>query len=245
MWWSCVVTLRGQGLEEGISLGSFDGDVMGDRAAKKAAKALGKGYIRGGGPGQPRLVESPLILAGSMNLTPGASQTRSNDELFDHILSGRDIFEGSPFYGDHPDDVLNEMELVFQKAGMTVVGYLCGLDNIEDEPPAREAALIGFGGVTAQAEFWANCRRRSRAKTDEWLEERHAAMLDAFTRDGRFPRDEAEALVTESRSMIEDNWEMVMSLATAKITPTMDVEGREIKFLRDVYGEPQELGAEV
>lgn len=244
MWWSCVVAQRGQPLESGISLGSFDGTVMGDRAAKKAAKALGKGYIRGGGPGQPRLVESPLMLAGSIDHTPGARPPRSDDELFEHVVSGRDIFEGSPFYGDYSDDVLNEMELLFQRSGMEVVGYLCGLENIEEEPEPRVAGLIGFGGVTAQGEFWANCRRMSRDRTNEWLEERYEAMVSAFTRDGRFPREQAEKLVSEARAMIEQNWEMVMTLAHAKVSETMDVEGREVNFLRDIYGDPEAVGAE-
>lgn len=69
MWWTCVVLERHQHPEHGMMLGSFDADRIGKKGAKKAAKALGREYIRAGGPGQPRLIESPLIMAGSTDMT--------------------------------------------------------------------------------------------------------------------------------------------------------------------------------
>jgi hypothetical protein len=50
-------------------LGSFDASRLGKKRAKKAAKALGRDYIRAGGPGQPRLIESPLIMERSTDMT--------------------------------------------------------------------------------------------------------------------------------------------------------------------------------
>jgi hypothetical protein len=62
-WWSVVVVHRGEpveyALEHGGALGSWNGAVIGDREAKKAAKGLGREYIKTGAPGQPRVVESP------------------------------------------------------------------------------------------------------------------------------------------------------------------------------------------
>lgn len=60
-----VIQLRGQSIQEAVVhprqfLCSYDGDVYGDREAKKMAKRVGRDYIRKGGPGQPRLVKSPL-----------------------------------------------------------------------------------------------------------------------------------------------------------------------------------------
>lgn len=251
MWWSIVIAQRNRPPEEGINLGSWNGAAMGDRAAKKAAKAAGRDYIQHGGPGQPRLVKSPMKLPGSLDMTSGVAglSDEAPDEAldpvesadFEHVLSGRDAFEGSPFYGDQPDEVLKEMELLFRDSGWAVVGYLCGLDKTDDNPGARVAGLMGFGGVTAQAEFWAYCRRRSRDATEEWLTERYDAMLGAFTRSSSIPQEEAAALIKEARSMIERSWEQVMALATAKLASSMDVDGREIKFLRDIYGDPDQL----
>ncbi len=254
MWWSIVVPERHQRPEDAMSLGSWNVSVIGDRVAKKAAKAAGREYIRRGGRGQPRLIKSPMKLDGSMDMTSGSGDlsadeevsraeptTHEDDELFEHILSGRDAFEGSPFYGDHPDDVLEEMELLFRDSGWAVVAYRSGLvQNMEERPPARIAGLMGFGGVTAQGEFWAQCRRRNRHATDEWLSQRYEAMLGEFTQTSQIPLAEAEALVQEARAMIELNWEQVMALATAKLAPSVDVDGREIKFLRDIYGDPDD-----
>jgi hypothetical protein len=78
MWWSAVVQMdrqesREHTVKHGIKLGSFDGGVLGEKQAKKAAKALGRSYIRNRGPGQPRIVESPLILEGCMDMTTTSS----------------------------------------------------------------------------------------------------------------------------------------------------------------------------
>ena len=66
MWWSIVIQKRGM---PDMSLGSWNGDVIGDNAAKSAARSMGKSYIKSGGPGQPRLVKSPLILERSPDYT--------------------------------------------------------------------------------------------------------------------------------------------------------------------------------
>jgi hypothetical protein len=65
MWWSIYVQSRGERMEDVVAdrsryLGAFDGNVHGDRQAKKLAKQVGKDYIATGAPGQPRLVKSPL-----------------------------------------------------------------------------------------------------------------------------------------------------------------------------------------
>ncbi|MHB8468837.1 MAG: hypothetical protein ACYDCH_03665 [Gaiellaceae bacterium] len=49
---------------------------MGDRAAKKAAKAMGHAYIAARGPGQPRLVKSLQLPEGSFDLTYVEEATR-------------------------------------------------------------------------------------------------------------------------------------------------------------------------
>lgn len=72
MWWTMCVPMKGQRPEDGMMLGSFDGSAMGDREAKKAAKALGREYIRSGGPGQPRLLKSPSRLNRSPDWTIAA-----------------------------------------------------------------------------------------------------------------------------------------------------------------------------
>ena len=49
-WWSVVVGQRGEPVEFALentgAMGSWDGSVIGDREAKKAAKALGRDYIK-------------------------------------------------------------------------------------------------------------------------------------------------------------------------------------------------------
>ncbi len=65
MWWSIVVKQRGQSMREATAtrsqlLCSYDGSVYGDRQAKKMARGVGSDYIKAGGPGQPRLVKTPM-----------------------------------------------------------------------------------------------------------------------------------------------------------------------------------------
>ena len=64
-WWSCVVQFRGQPMQEATAhpeqlLCSYDGAIYGDRQAKKMARRAGREYISEGGPGQPRLVKTPM-----------------------------------------------------------------------------------------------------------------------------------------------------------------------------------------
>jgi hypothetical protein len=64
-WWSMVVVHRGQSAREAVAnpeqwLCMYDGAIYGDRQAKKMAKKVGRDYIRANGPGQPRLIKSPL-----------------------------------------------------------------------------------------------------------------------------------------------------------------------------------------
>ena len=74
MWWTMCVPMKGQRPEDALILGAFDGSAIGDREAKKAAKALGRDYIRSGGPGQPRLLKSPS----RPNGTPDSTITSGN-----------------------------------------------------------------------------------------------------------------------------------------------------------------------
>jgi hypothetical protein len=66
MWWSMVVQLRGQSMQEASAhpeqfLCCYDGSVYGDRQAKKMAKKVGRDYIfKGANVGQPRLVKTPM-----------------------------------------------------------------------------------------------------------------------------------------------------------------------------------------
>ena len=67
--WYSVVVEPGQPVDEEFNLGSWNGDVLGERAAKKSAKAVIRTYKRARGPGKPRLVKSDEILAGSADRT--------------------------------------------------------------------------------------------------------------------------------------------------------------------------------
>ncbi len=66
MWYSTVIKLPGQSMEEACTRSEqficvYDGDVYGDRQAKKMAKRAGVEYIRhGANIGQPRLVKTPI-----------------------------------------------------------------------------------------------------------------------------------------------------------------------------------------
>ena len=68
MWYSVVVE-PGQPDHEEFNLGSWNGDVLGDRAAKKSAKAVIRTYKRARGPGKAKLVKSDEIVAGSVDRT--------------------------------------------------------------------------------------------------------------------------------------------------------------------------------
>jgi hypothetical protein len=64
-WWSCVVQLPGQAMQEATAhpeqfLCAYDGGIYGDRQAKKMARRAGREYISTGGIGQPRLVKTPM-----------------------------------------------------------------------------------------------------------------------------------------------------------------------------------------
>jgi hypothetical protein len=69
MWWSTTVPDRGERPEAGLTLGSWNGDVLGDRAAKERAKAVGDAYLSAGGSGKPKLVKSRRRLEDSPDLT--------------------------------------------------------------------------------------------------------------------------------------------------------------------------------
>lgn len=240
MWWSVVIKQRGQ--PDTRMPGSWDGTVMGDRAAKNAAKSSARTYIDAGAPGQPRLVKSRVMLDGSYDMTPTAAAVEDasvdTDAMFAHVVAGRDSFEGSPFYGAQSDATLEQMEVLFRDAGWAVIGYLSGLSGIDDAD-RRTAGLIGFGGVTAQAKFWAHCRRQSIEVNERWLAGRYEVMLDAFTARGDASKSQDDAaLIPEARSMIEENWDKVMLLATVMGDPSMDVEGREISYLMSMCGDP-------
>jgi hypothetical protein len=69
MWWSTTVPGPGERPEAGVKLGSWNGDVLGDRAAKERAKAVGDAYVSAGGLGKPKLVKSRRRLEDSADLT--------------------------------------------------------------------------------------------------------------------------------------------------------------------------------
>jgi hypothetical protein len=74
MWWSMVVQMRGQSMQEACAhpeqlLCSYDGGIYGDRQAKKMAKKVGRDYIfKGANVGQPRLVKTPMEPFGAEEL---------------------------------------------------------------------------------------------------------------------------------------------------------------------------------
>jgi hypothetical protein len=72
MWWSIVVVLKGESLQEAMADEgawncAYDGSVYGDREAKKMAKYSARNYIDMGSPGRPRLIKSA-------EMPPGASK---------------------------------------------------------------------------------------------------------------------------------------------------------------------------
>jgi hypothetical protein len=69
MWWSTTVPGQGERPEAGLKLGSWNGDVLGDRAAKERAKAVADAYLSAGGWGKPKLVKSRRRVEDSPDLT--------------------------------------------------------------------------------------------------------------------------------------------------------------------------------
>ena len=75
MWWSAVVQMNrqvGTHNRAGNKAWVVQRAVLGEKRAKKAAKALRRSNIGNRGPGQPRIVESRLILAGCLGMTESA-----------------------------------------------------------------------------------------------------------------------------------------------------------------------------
>lgn len=259
MWYSMVIPRKGASNPlDGEVLGSWNGDVLGDRAAKKAAKATGREWIRNGGPGQPRLIKSPLILEGSVDMTGGLRpdtvaldlQEKREEALFQedlaHVLSGTDIFEGSPFYESQPPEVLQEMELLFGHAGNAVASYVLGLPDLVTYPSDETVvAKTLFANAAARAEFHLRCQKFDSNAVEAWLSGHCEQCWETLQR--KHPSfvgsGQKETLIAEARSLINQNWVHVMTMATALTTPSVDVEGREIEFLGRVYYEPESTAA--
>jgi hypothetical protein len=65
VWYSIFVQLPSQSMQQATAhpeqmLCAYDAGIYGDRQAKKMARRVGREYIRSRGPGQPRLVKTPL-----------------------------------------------------------------------------------------------------------------------------------------------------------------------------------------
>jgi hypothetical protein len=170
-------------------------------------------------------------------------QTATERAFAELQASGWDIDEDSPFSEDLPDEAVVEMSTWFQLAGQAVVGYLSGLDNIQDEPePAPLIALVAAGGLHAEAEFWVRYRNMDRERSDALLTTYYERIEAAAVETGYAAQLAAVTSVTQrdllhrGRAMIEENWGMVVLVAAAQRDETTDIQGREIAFLRSVYG---------
>jgi hypothetical protein len=101
-WWSIVVVFRGERVEYALerrgAMGSWDGAVIGDREAKKAAKALGREYIKTGAPGQPRVVKSP----------------ERPERTIDYTDPEAEVFSGSDTYTSTEEFLKNNPEITLR-----------------------------------------------------------------------------------------------------------------------------------
>jgi len=165
-----------------------------------------------------------------------------NAEAFARVLSGGDIFEGSPFYEEMTREEGIEAEILFGRAGMAVASYV--LFRSEQAPTVEmQAAMMLFGDKAAKAEFHLRCQKAFNPDTVEtWLaneQEKNWAALQT-----KYPSVTSsyrkETLIADARSLIDQNWQNVMVMASAYAASHIDVEGREDEFLDQFYVEPED-----
>lgn len=164
-----------------------------------------------------------------------------NAEAFAFVPSGDDPFEGSPFYGKFSPEEGMEVELLFGRAGMSVIHYV--FSRLEALPKEElQAAALMFGDAAAKAEFHLRCQKTGPDAVEAWLaghQEEGWTLLQ-----GKYPllagSDRKEAFIADARSLIDRNWRNVMVMASAYAASHIDVEGRENEFLDKFYCEPDD-----
>jgi hypothetical protein len=168
-----------------------------------------------------------------------------NEDAIAHVLSGRDVHEGSPFYEKQTPEKALEMELLFGRAGMNVALYVLQRPDCPAEPSRLSlAAKAMFADASAKAEFHLRCQGSDSAEVEAWFSGHCDACWGGFLEKNPSAVDlSKDAAIRAARSLIVENWENVMTMATAYAAPSIDVEGREFEFLDEFYADPA-LGEE-
>jgi hypothetical protein len=175
MWWSTTVPSRGERPEAGVKLGSWNGDVLGDRAAKARAKAVGDAYLSAGGSGKPKLVKSRRRLEDSPDLT-----------YMDEAISAMgDVVEaefGTGIRADGSRDTVPTW-LAWQCAKFQIAS----IAGVMDEPSlqARAAAQAAPRGTVDEEE----ARARYGAELDRVIDANHLAGAVTSVHDAFFGPD--------------------------------------------------------
>lgn len=167
MWWSMVVQLRGQSMQEACAhpeqfLCSYDGSVYGDRQAKKMAKKIGRDYIfKGANVGQPRLVKTPMEPFGKEELV---AVTDALDRGL--VPPGMTLEASQQLREMMADDPEEDEEGSTLDAGATAVARRYGIDfddaserfAAEFIAPMLADAAPGEFTIVPDEESWRMCR---------------------------------------------------------------------------------------
>ncbi|MGH3109797.1 MAG: hypothetical protein ACRDQT_02620 [Gaiellaceae bacterium] len=163
-----------------------------------------------------------------------------NREAVDHVLSGGDIHEGSPFYEKVTPEEGVHVEMLFGKAGMSIASYVVGRST---PMPSKEeqAATMLLADAAAKAEFHLRCQKADADAVEGWLVGENESRWDGLL--SRFPAladRNKDAFVADARGLIDRNWVNVMTMASAYAHSQSNVEGREDEFLNTVYVDPDD-----
>lgn len=146
------------------------------------------------------------------------------------------------FGAEMPNDDLVAIEDSFGTAGASFIAYLSGDVDDEVRPNKYQMSLQVFGMVIAKAEFSLRFRpERDRGAVETWLlGQLNSVDLDRYPGNGRPetalpPREE---IIAEARRMVDAGWFGICLLVSARLDPSLDVGGREVRFLRDAFGDP-------
>lgn len=94
----------------------------------------------------------------------------------------------------------------------------------------------------AKAGFHLRCQKADPKQIEPWLSSQYDNCWTAVQE--RYPAlsgfDQKLQLISDARALIDENWVHVMTMATAYADPSVDVDGREIDFLDDIYYEPED-----
>jgi hypothetical protein len=175
MWWSTTVPTGGERPEAGVKLGSWNGEVLGDRVAKERAKAVADAYLSAGGSGKPKLVKSRRRLEDSPDLT-----------YMDEAISAMgDVVQaefGTGLRADGSRDTVPAW-LAWQCAKFQIAS----IAGVMDEPAleAKAAARAAPRGTVADEE----ARARYGAELDRVISANHLAGAVTSVHDAFFGPD--------------------------------------------------------